>query len=92
MVQGASTVDEYFPKEYFLDGCIKNEGETPCVRDVHPQVAPVECDGDLRPGVIARVSDSVFSVDSEHPAGGEFSISSSLNGGEAPKIVATTLS
>ena len=81
MVQGASFVDEYFPKEYFLDGCIKNKGETPCVRYVHPLVSPAEGDGDLRLGV----GDGVFCVDGEHLAGDEFSISSILDGGKAPE-------
>ena len=55
----------------------------PCVRDVHPLVGPAEGDGDLRPGAIARVGDSVLYADGEHPAGGELSISSTLGGGEA---------
>ena len=55
----------------------------PCVRDVRPLVSTAEGDRDLRPGAIARVGDSVLCVDGEHPAGGEFSISSVLNGGEA---------
>ena len=65
-VQGASTVDEYFPKKHFLDGCIKNEGEMPCVRDVRPLVGLAEGDGDLRLGAITRVGDGVFYVDGEH--------------------------
>ena len=48
-------------------------------------VSPTEGDGDLILGVIARVSDSIFCVDGEPPTGGEFSISSALGGGEAPK-------
>ena len=35
--------------------------------------------------MIARVGDSVFSVDGEHPAGGEFLISSALSDGDAPE-------
>ena len=57
----------------------------PCVRDVRPLVSTAEGDRDLRPGAIAGVGDSVFCVDGEHPAGDEFSISSVLDGGEAPK-------
>ena len=57
----------------------------PCVRDVRPLVGLAEGDGDLRPGAIAGVSDSVYCVDGEHPAGGEFSISSILDGGKAPE-------
>ena len=57
----------------------------PCVRDVRPLVSPIEGDGDLRPRAIARVGDSVFCVDGEHPAGDEFSIYSALDGGEAPE-------
>ena len=70
-----------------MDGCIKDEGETPCVRDFRPLVSPAEGDGDLRPGAIARVGDGVFRIDSEHPAGGELLISSALSGGKAPKDV-----
>ena len=55
----------------------------PYVGDVHPLVGPTEGDGDLRPGVIAGVDDSVFCVDGEHPAGSELSISFALDGGEA---------
>ena len=55
----------------------------PYVRDVRPLVGPTEGDGDLRPGVIAGVGDSIFCVDSEHPAGGELQISSALGDGEA---------
>ena len=69
----------------FLDGCIENEGRTPYVRDVRPLVGPAESDGDLRPGAIAGVGDSVVCVDGEHPAGDEFSISSILDGGKAPE-------
>jgi len=57
----------------------------PYVRDVCPLVGPAEGDGDLRLGAIAGVGDSVFCVDSEHLAGGEFLISSVLDGREAPK-------
>ena len=57
----------------------------PYVRDVCPLVGPTQGDGDLRPGVIAGVGDSVFCVDGEHLAGGELSISSTLGGGEAPE-------
>ena len=64
----------------------------PCVRDVRPLVGPIKGDGDLKPGAIARVGDSVFCVDGEHQAGSELTISSALGGGEPPKIVATTLS
>ena len=74
------------------DGCIKNEGEMPCVRDVHPLVGPAEGDGDLRPGAIARVGDDVFSSDDEHPPCGELPFPSALGRSEAPKMVATTLS
>ena len=63
--------NEHFSEKYFLDGCIEDEGETPYVGDVHPLVGPTEGDGDLGPGVIARVGDGVFRVDGEHPAGGE---------------------
>ena len=35
--------------------------------------------------MIARVSDGVFCVDGEHPAGSELPISSALGGGEAPE-------
>ena len=48
----------------------------PYVRDVRLLVSPAEGDGDHRPGAIAGVGDSVFCVDGEHPAGGEFLISS----------------
>ena len=48
-------------------------------------IGPAEGDGDLRPRAIAGVGDSVFCVDGEHLAGGEFLISSILDGGEAPK-------
>ena len=64
----------------------------PYVRDVRPLVTPAEGDGDLRPRTIAGVSDSVFCVDGEHPVGGEFTISSVLDGGDAPKDMVTTLS
>ena len=57
----------------------------PYVRDLCPLVSLAEGDGDLRPGVIAGVGDNVFCVDGDHPAGGEFLISSTLDGGEAPK-------
>ena len=57
----------------------------PYVRDVRPLVGPTEGDGDLRPGAIAGVSDSVFCVVGEHSAGDEFSISSILDGSEAPE-------
>ena len=57
----------------------------PCVRDVCPLVGPAEGDGDLRPGAIARVGDSIFCVDSKHPMSGELLISSALGGGEAPE-------
>ena len=57
----------------------------PYVRDVRPLVSPAEGDGDLRPGLIARVSNSVFYIDGERPTGSEFSISSVLDGGEAPE-------
>ena len=57
----------------------------PCVRDVCPLVGPAEGDGDLRPRAIDGVGDSIFCVDGEHPAGGEFWISSVLDGGEAPE-------
>ena len=74
-----------FLKKQFLDGCVEDEGETPCVRDVRPLIGPAEGDGDLRPGAIAGVGDSVFRVDGEHPAGGELPFSSALGGGEAPE-------
>ena len=57
----------------------------PCVRDVHPLVDPAEGDGDLRPGVIARVGGGIFRIDGEHLTGGEFLFSSALGGGEAPE-------
>ena len=57
----------------------------PYVRDVHPLVGPTKGDGDLRPGAIAGVGDSIFCVDSKHPAGSELLISSALGGGEAPE-------
>ena len=56
-----------------------------CVRDVLPLVGPIEGDGDLGPGTIARVGDGIFCVDGEHPAGGELSISSAFGDGKAPK-------
>ena len=57
----------------------------PYVRDVCPLVGPAEGDGDLRLGAIARVGDGIFYVDSEHPAGGELSISFGFSGGKAPE-------
>ena len=66
-----------------MDSCIKDERETPCVRDVRPLVGLAKGDGDLGPGAIARVGDGVFRVDGEHPTGGELPISSALGGGEA---------
>ena len=57
----------------------------PYIRVVYPLVGPAEGDGDLRLGAIDGISDSVFCVDGEHPTGGEFSISSILDGGEAPE-------
>ena len=57
----------------------------PYVRDVYPLVSSAKGDGDLRPGAIAGVGDSVLCVDGEHQAGGELSISSALRGGEAPE-------
>ena len=57
----------------------------PYVRDVRPLVGPTEGDGDLRLGVIAGVGDSIFCVDSEHPAGGELPISFGFGRGEAPE-------
>ena len=48
-------------------------------------VGSAEGDGDLRLGAIARVSDSIFCADGKHPAGGEFSISSTLSGSKAPE-------
>ena len=64
----------------------------PYVGKVRPLVGPTEGDGDLRPWVIARVGGGVFRNDGEHPPCGELPFSSALNGGEAPKMVATTLS
>ena len=57
----------------------------PCVRDVCPLVGPAEGDGDLRPGAIAGVGDSILCVDGEHPAGGELSIPSAFVGGGTPE-------
>ena len=57
----------------------------PYVRDAYPLVGPTKGDGDLRLVAIAAVGDNIFCVDGEHPADGEFSISSALGGGEAPK-------
>ena len=57
----------------------------PYIRVVCPLVGPAEGDGDLRLGVIAGVSDSVFCVDGEHLVGGEFSIPFVLDGGEVPE-------
>ena len=57
----------------------------PYVMDVRPLVIPTKGDGDLRLGAIAGVGDSIFCVDGEHPMGGEFSISSALDGGEPPE-------
>ena len=57
----------------------------PCIRDVRPLVGPTEGDGDLRLGAIAGVGDSVFCIDDENPTGDELSISSALDGREAPK-------
>ena len=74
-----------FLKKHFLDGCIKDEGETPCVGDVRPLVSPAEGDGDLRPGATAGVGDDVFRVDGEHLTGGGLPISSALGSGEALK-------
>ena len=71
---------------------IKNEGETPYVRDVCPLVSPVEGDGDLRPGVITGVGDGVICIDGEHLVGSELPVSSTLSSGEAPKDSGTTLS
>ena len=68
-----------------MDGCIEDEGETPCVGDVCPLVGPTKGDGDLGPGAIAGVGDDVFRINGEHPAGGELLISSALGGGEAPE-------
>ena len=81
-----------FWKKHFLDGCIEDEEETPCVGDVRPLVGPAEGDGDLGPWAIAGVGGGVFRSDGEHPSGDELSFSSALGGGEAPKMVATTLS
>ena len=85
MVQSAPTVNEYFSKKYFLDSCIKDEGETPYVGDVYPLVGPIEGDGDLGPWAIAGVGDGVFRSDGEPPSGGELPFSSTLSGGEAPE-------
>ena len=74
-----------FLKKHFLDGCVEDDGETPCVGDVRPLVGPIEGDGYLRPRAIAEVGDGVFRVDGEHSAGGELPISSALDGDEAPE-------
>ena len=70
-------------EKHFLDGCVEDEGETPCVGDVHPLVSPIEGVGDLGLGAIARVGDGVFCVDGKHPASGELPISSALSSSEA---------
>ena len=57
----------------------------PYVRVVRTLVSPTKGDGDLRPGAIAGVGDSVVCVDCEHPMGGDFSISSALDSDEAPE-------
>ena len=64
----------------------------PCVGDVRPLVSLAEGDGDLGPGAIAGVGGDVFCIDGEHPTGSEFLYSSALDGGEAPKMLVTTLS
>ena len=74
-----------FLKKQFLDGCVEDEGETPCIRDVRPLIGPAEGDGDLRLGAIARVGDDVFRIDGEHPPGGELPFSSALSGSETPE-------
>ena len=72
-----------FLKKHLLDGCVKDEGETPYVGNVRPLVSPAEGDGDLRPWAIAGVSGGVFRCDGEHPPCGELPFSSALSGGEA---------
>ena len=48
-------MDEHFSEKHFLDGCVEDEGEMPCVGDVCPLVGPAEGDGDLGPWAVARV-------------------------------------
>ena len=82
-LKGSASID--FSEEHLLDGCIEDEGETPCVRNVGPLVSPTEGDRDLRPREIARVGGGVFRIDGEHMTGGELPFSSTIGGGEAPK-------
>ena len=83
--RSAPTIDEHFFEEHLLDGCVEDEGETPCVGYVRPLVSPTEGDGDLEPWAIAGVGGGVFHSDGEHPPCGELPFSSALNGGEAPE-------
>ena len=55
-----------------MDGCVEDEGETPCVGNIRPLVGPAEGDGDLGLGAIARVGDGIFRVDGEHPGAVSF--------------------
>ena len=57
----------------------------PYVGDVCPLVIPAKGDGDLRPGVIARVGGGVFCIDGEHPSGGGLPFPSALSGSDPPK-------
>ena len=75
-----------------MDDYVEDEGEMPYVGNIRPLVGPAKGDGDLGPGAIARVGDGIFNVDGEHPAGGELSISSTLEAARPPKMVVTTLS
>ena len=62
------------------------------VGDVHPLVGPAEGDWDLGPWAIAGVGSGIFCSDGLHPPVGELPFCSAIGGGEAPKMVATTLS
>ena len=64
----------------------------PSVGDVCPLVSPTEGDRDLGPWAIARVGSGIFCSDGLHPPVGELPFCSAIGGGEAPKMVATTLS
>ena len=68
-----------------MDGGIEDEGETPCIGDVHPLVSPAEGDGDLEPWAIAGVGGGVLRSYGEHLPCGELPFSSALSRGEAPE-------
>ena len=80
-LKGSASID--FSEEHLLDGCIEDEGETPCVGNVRPLVGLTKCDGNLGPWAVAGVSSGIFYGDGEHPLCGQLPFSSALGGGEA---------